>query len=194
MIKNILIAGVGGQGILFITNILGKAAIAQNLNVRASETHGMAQRGGSVVSHVRIGSARAPLIPQGEADYLVALEPVEALRYLSYISKKCRALVSTFRIVPSAAQSGIGIYPPLEGILENLMRYAEVFPVDAYSLAKTAGNPLTGNTVMLGALSTMEDFPLKQDVLKETLLSQVSPETADINLRAFELGRKAVKK
>ncbi len=194
MIKNILIAGVGGQGILFISNVLGKAAIAQNLSVRASETHGMAQRGGSVVSHVRIGSARAPLIPHGEADYLVALEPVEALRYLSYISKKCRGLVSTFRIVPSAAQAGIGIYPPLEDILENLMSYAEVFPVDAYNLAKRAGNPLTGNTVMLGALSTMEDFPLRQDVLKETLLSQVSPETADINLRAFELGRKAIKK
>ncbi len=194
MIKNILIAGVGGQGILLISNILGKAAISQGLNVRGSETHGMAQRGGSVVSHVRIGEANSPLIPEGEADYFVALEPFEALRYLNYLGSNCTALVSTFRIVPSIVQSSIGRYPPLEEILGNLEDHAEVIPIDTISLAKKAGSPLTANVVMLGALSTLRDFPLKEEVLKEALLSLVPPRTRDMNLKAFELGKEAVER
>lgn len=189
MIKNVLIAGVGGQGILLISNVLGEAAIGEGYGVRGSETHGMAQRGGSVVSHVRIGEACSPLIPRGEADYLLALEPLEALRYLDFLGEDCTALVSTYTLVPAMAQARIGRYPPLKDIIQNLEEHARVLPLDAVSLAREAGSTMAGNTVMMGALSTLEGFPLRGRVIEDVLLGLVPPKTREINSRAFSLGK-----
>ncbi len=187
-----LIAGVGGQGILLISNILGRAAILQGYRVRGSEVHGMAQRGGSVVAHVRIGDVHSPLIPEGEADYLIALEPLEALRYLNYLREGCKALISTFMIPPALSAGKIGAYPKLDDIIEYLSRYADVYPVDAFSLAKKAGSALTMNVVMLGALSKL-GFPLPEEALIQAMLSLVPEKTREMNLKAFELGKSAVK-
>lgn len=189
---NVLISGVGGQGILLISNILGKAAIMQGYKVRGSEVHGMAQRGGSVVAHVRIGDVYSPLIPEGEADYLLALEPLESLRYLNYLKQGCRALISSFTIPPALSISKIGRYPELDSIVKNLEKYAQVYIVDALSLAKQAGSVLTMNVVMLGALSALE-FPIPEDILIQAMLSLVPEKTREINLKAFELGKRFIK-
>ncbi len=193
MLTNVLIAGVGGQGIILLSDVLGNAAIRSGLGVRGSETHGMAQRGGSVVAHIRIGNARSPLIPKGRADYLVALEPLEALRYLDYLAEHCIAVVSTTPIPPASTHGKVAGYPSVKAILDELSEYAEVYPIDALALAKRAGSVLTGNLVMLGALSALRGFPLEQEVLKESIASRVPPKTIDMNLTAFKLGRKAVK-
>ena len=193
MITNLLIAGVGGQGIILLSDVLGSAAIRSGFGVRGSETHGMAQRGGSVVAHVRIGDARSPLIPKGKADYLLALEPLEALRYLDYLSERCTAVVSTAPIPPASAYSRVAGYPRVDEALKELSQYAEVYPVDALALAKRAGSVVTANVVMLGALSALPGFPIEEDVLKESIASRVPPKTIEMNLTAFNLGRRAVK-
>ncbi len=193
MLTNVLIAGVGGQGIILLSDVLGNAAIRSGYGVRGSETHGMAQRGGSVVAHIRIGDARSPLIPRGRADYLVALEPLEALRYLDYMAEHCISVVNSTPIPPASTHGRVAGYPSVEAILEELSGYAEVFPVDALALAKRAGSVLTANVVMLGALSALKGFPIKQKVLEESIAARVPPKTINMNLTAFKLGRKAVK-
>ncbi|NOZ59108.1 MAG: indolepyruvate oxidoreductase subunit beta [Euryarchaeota archaeon] len=193
MLTNILIAGVGGQGIILLSDVLGNAAISSGLSVRGSETHGMAQRGGSVVAHVRIGEARSPLIPRGRADYLLALEPLEALRYLDYLKEGCLAAVSTSPIPPASVHAKVAGYPCVEEVLEELSEYAEVFRVNALKLAKRAGAVLTANVVMLGALSALPGFPLDAQTLRESVASRVPPKTVEMNLKAFNLGREAVK-
>ncbi len=193
MIANLLIAGVGGQGIILLSDVLGNAAISSGLSVRGSETHGMAQRGGSVVAHVRIGRVRSPLIPRGRADYLLALEPLEALRYLDYLGERCHAVVSTSPVPPASVHAKVAGYPDVQALLAELSEYAEVYPVEARELAKRAGSVLTANTVMLGALSALPGFPLSARVLRDSIASRVPPKTLDMNLRAFNLGRRAVK-
>lgn len=193
MITNVLIAGVGGQGIILLSDVLGRAAIRSGLGVRGSETHGMAQRGGSVVAHVRLGDAKSPLIPRGRAEYLLALEPLEALRYLDYLAEHCQAVISTTPLPPASVHGTVAGYPGVELILQELSRYAEVHPVDALSLAKRAGSVLTANVVMLGALSALRGFPLKEEILKESIAQRVPPKTVEMNLTAFKLGRRAVR-
>lgn len=192
MKNNFLISGVGGQGILLFSDILGKAAIKEGLNVRGSETHGMAQRGGSVVSHIRIGNVFSPLIPKGGADFLVAMEPVEALRYVEYLKKDSTSIVNTSTIIPMNVVSKIGRYPRVEDILTELEKFTQVIPVDALELAKEAGSALATNVVLLGALTALEDFPFREKIIMESIKESVPPKTIEINLKALELGKKAV--
>jgi len=182
---NVFIAGVGGQGILLASEILSDMALARGLDVKKSEVHGMAQRGGSVVSHVRFGEkVYSPVIAEGEADVLVSFEKMEAVRWVHYVSQTGTVVVNDQEIVPS----GMERYP--EGIDEELAKRApDAHKFDALVLAEEAGHPRAVNTVMLGAFSNYLDFT--EDEWKKAIEGRVPPKTVDINLKAFELGRKA---
>ena len=186
-VTNVFIAGVGGQGILLASEILSEAALAQGLDVKKSEVHGMAQRGGSVVSHVRFGDkVYSPVIGEGEADLLVAFEKMEALRWIHYLSPEGTVIVNDQEIVPS----GMERYP--EGVDEELAaRAGNAHKLNAMELANEAGHARAVNTVMLGAFSNYLDFTT--DDWKKAIEARVPPKTIEINLRAFELGRQAGK-
>jgi indolepyruvate ferredoxin oxidoreductase beta subunit len=180
---NVFIAGVGGQGILLASEILSDLALSQGLDVKKSEVHGMAQRGGSVVSHVRFGEkVYSPVIGEGEADLLVSFEKMEALRWVHYLGPEGNVVVNDQEIVPS----GMERYP--EGIGDELSKRApDAHLLDALALAKVAGNARAVNTVMLGAFSNYLDFT--EDAWKATIEGRVPPKTVEVNLRAFALGR-----
>ena len=182
---NVFIAGVGGQGILLASEILSDMALAKGLDVKKSEVHGMAQRGGSVVSHVRFGEkVYSPVIAEREADVLVSFEKMEALRWVHYVSAEGTVVVNDQEIVPS----GMERYP--DSIDEELASRAPgAHMLDALTLANEAGHARAVNTVMLGAFSNYLDFT--EDEWRSAIEKRVPPKTVDINLKAFELGRKA---
>ncbi|MDK2815613.1 MAG: indolepyruvate ferredoxin oxidoreductase, beta subunit [Moorella sp. (in: firmicutes)] len=189
---DILIAGVGGQGIILASRALASAAVTAGLPVRTAETIGMAQREGSVVSHVRLGVQEAgPLIPAGAADILLALEPAEACRNLKYLRPGGKALVSTAPVIPVLAALGSSPYP-----LDDILAYLQDnLPgcrcLDALALAREAGSPRTLNLVMLGCLVNF-GLPFPADVLLAEALKLLPASVHDMNRRAFELGRRAL--
>ncbi|MEW8959682.1 hypothetical protein MHLNE_09480 [Moorella humiferrea] len=189
---DILIAGVGGQGIILASRALASAAVKAGLPVRTAETIGMAQREGSVVSHVRLGLAEGgPLIPLGSADVILALEPAEACRNLKYLRPGGKALVSTSPIIPVLAALGSTPYP-LEDILTYLRRNVPAcYSFDALDLAVKAGSPRALNIVMLGALANL-GLPFPAELLLNEALNLLPPRVHDINRRAFALGRRAL--
>jgi indolepyruvate ferredoxin oxidoreductase beta subunit len=184
---NILICGVGGQGVLLAGDIIAETAIAAGFDAKKSEVHGMAQRGGSVVSHVRYGKkVYSPVIAEGEADLLVSFEKMEALRWIHYLKPGGHAVVNTQEIVPSGLES----YP--KGIDEDIRkRVPDALFVDALALAGEAGNTKAVNTVMLGAFSSYLEFPAEE--WKKKIEARVPKKTIDLNLKAFDLGRKMVR-
>ncbi len=185
---DIVVVGVGGQGVILISNVIGKAALKAGLPVRGAETHGMAQRGGSVMNHLRLGCEFGPLVPAGSADILLALEPAEALRYGHYLSRDGVALVNTYPVLPTTVTTGKSSYPPLEEILAPLRRICrDIKTLDATKLAATAGNPQTMNVVMLGALSKY--VPLQEETLIEALSESIKAKYLEVNRRAFALGK-----
>lgn len=190
-ITNILMAGIGGQGIIMASNILSEALLAAGYDVKKSEVHGMAQRGGSVVSHVRFGNkVFSPLIRKGEVNILYSLEVLETLRYTDYLEKDSIIILNNYRLNPPSVSLGAQTYP--EGIPE-LMK--EHFPrttlIDGVELAKEAGNPKTVSTVILGHLSRYIDIP--DDTWADVMKDRLPPKILQVNLKAFEAGR-AVKK
>ena len=182
---NVFIAGVGGQGILLASEILSDLALSKGLDVKKSEVHGMAQRGGSVVSHVRFGEkVHSPVITEAEADVLVSFEKMEALRWVSYVRPDGKIIVNTQEIVPS----GMEEYP--KGVSDELAERApEALMIDALKLAREAGHVRAVNTVILGALSTDLEFPVED--WKKVIEERVPPKTVETNLKAFDLGRAA---
>jgi len=185
---DIVVVGVGGQGVILIATIIGKAALKAGYSVRGAETHGMAQRGGSVISHIRLGCEFGPMVPVGGADILLALEPAEALRYAHYLSKDGIALVNLNPVLPITVTTGLARYPPLEEILAPLQRTCKtVKTVDATKLAAKAGNPQAMNVVMLGALARY--IPLREELLIESLSESVPAKYLEVNRRAFEFGK-----
>lgn len=186
---NILICGVGGQGTILSTYVLGNAALKDGYKVRLGEIHGMAQRGGSVVSHVRMGDeVYGSVIPQGKADIIIAFEPLEALRNVSSLKKGGKIILNTERINPISVSLGECEYPPIDEILFNLSEKGKVYHFNATEIAKSVGNQVTMNMVMIGALSLLET-PIKNETLLETIVSVLSKK-AEINIKAFEAGRK----
>jgi len=187
---NIVLAGVGGQGTLLAAEIIGSAAVKEGFNVRVSEIHGMAQRGGAVVSHIRIGDkALAPTVLEGTADVILSFEPMEALRNIKFASQKTIVIVNTkpFKITGTE-------YPEVEEILKQIRSFVEkVVLVDAAALAKKAGATITQNIVMIGALAVTEKMPMKVDSLKEALRELVPARYVEINMKAFEMGYDTVK-
>lgn len=189
---DIIIAGVGGQGIILASRSLGAAALAAGLPVRTAETIGMAQREGSVTSHVRLGKKDiGPLIPVGKAEVLIALEPAEACRNLHYLHKDGLALINTSPVIPVMAALGHTPYP-IENILSFLKEHIRrSYFVDASSLAVNAGSTRTVNMVMLGALSSLYRLPFSADALVAEALKALPDKVHEMNRLAFELGRQS---
>lgn len=186
---NIIIVGVGGQGALTTAGILARAAMRSGLNVITAETHGMAQRGGSVEVHVRIGNVRAPLIPIGAADIMIALEPSEALRYAKYLNPQTTIILNTRKIIPPSVTTGISTYPSLEKIIRTLKSITDkIFAVNASEIAEEAGNILTSNVVVLGILLGITDIPVDYTGIEETIKEVMPAPVVDVNLKALKLG------
>lgn len=186
---NILICGVGGQGTILASYVLGNAALKEGYKVRLGEIHGMAQRGGSVVSHVRMGDeVYGTVIPPGKADVILAFEPLEALRNISSLKKGGKIILNTERINPISVSLGESDYPPIDEILFNLSEKGKVYHFNATEIAKIIGNQVTMNMVMIGAMSFIET-PIKNETLIDTIQTVLSKK-ADINIKAFEAGRK----
>jgi indolepyruvate ferredoxin oxidoreductase beta subunit len=189
-VQNILVAGVGGQGVLLASEILAEAALLSGFEVKKSEVHGMAQRGGVVTSHVRYGEwVYSPLIPAGEADMILAFEEAEALRWAPTLTQEGILIANRQRILPPLVTLGLAEYPQdVSGTLSTLGdRY---IPVEAFSLAEEMGDLRLVNTIMLGAGSCLLEIPLVS--WKEVLQTRFPERLRKINLEAFEKGRRAV--
>ncbi|MGB3943892.1 MAG: indolepyruvate oxidoreductase subunit beta [Methanothrix sp.] len=185
---DVVVVGVGGQGVILISEIIGRAAMLAGLSVRGVETHGMAQRGGSVINHIRVGCRYSAMISPGGADVLVAMEPAEALRYASYLSPEGVALVNTRPLLPVTVTTGQATYPSIEEILAPLREASSrVYPMDATRLAAEAGSPQAANVVMLGALA--RHLPIGEERLQEALSKIVPARFLEVNRKAFELGK-----
>lgn len=184
---DLLITGVGGQGAILASDIIGKAAVIAGLPIRAAETHGMAQRGGSVVNHIRIGADLGSMIPEKGADLMLALEPMEAVRYLDFLKDDGIVIVNTETVVPVTVTSGLAEYPEVSKILEVLSEKYTVKAFNASELAAEAGSRLAMNVVMVGAVSNY--LPISKEVLLESVKALVPAKTIEVNIKAFELGR-----
>jgi indolepyruvate ferredoxin oxidoreductase beta subunit len=187
---NILLAGVGGQGTILAAEILGAAAIREGLNVRVSEIHGMAQRGGAVTSNVRIGdSVSSPTVLEGQADVLIGFEPLETLRSIKYASEKTLVIMSDEKITPTELTSKKMAYPKLQEIVDKVHRFTKnSIIVETERLAKEAGSILTRNVVLIGVLAGTGKMPVKKESLITALKELVPPKHADVNVKAFNLG------
>jgi indolepyruvate ferredoxin oxidoreductase beta subunit len=186
---NIILAGVGGQGVLLLAEILGNAAVKDGLNVRVSEVHGMAQRGGSVVSDVRIGEkVLAPMVLEGTADAIVGLEPIEALRSIKFANDKTLVLMNTAITKPGATSQNMQ-YPPLQTITEKIALFTKnIVTIDATAIAKKLGNVAIQNIVMLGALAAVGKLPVKLETIKSSIRESVPEKYVEINMKAFDVG------
>ena len=190
---NILITGVGGQGVILMSELLGRAAVADGLRVRGSEILGMAVRGGSVTSAIRIGdNVYGPLIPTGKCNALVGMEPSEALRNIAYLSKSSLVLLNTAVTVPFTVSIGESSYPSLEEMLRQLGKASDrIIQLDAAKTAEKAGSRLATNIVMLGALFGTGQLPIKMATIKETVESRFPAKVAPVNIKSFDLGYEA---
>jgi len=190
-ITNVLFAGVGGQGIILASKILVKCAFISGYMVRESELHGMAQRGGSVTSHVRYGEAvYSPLIHKGKADFLVALEELEGLRYVHYLKRDGKVILNQKQVVPFSVHLGIAPYPENAKSLLKAMGL-QVDSVNALEIANTLGNPKVENIIVMGVLS--QYLPFSTSVWEKAIQESVPVKTIDINLIAFRKGRDLAK-
>jgi indolepyruvate ferredoxin oxidoreductase beta subunit len=186
-VYNVLIVGVGGQGIILASDVLGRVAAANGYDVKKNEIHGMAQRGGSVSSHVRFGkSVSSPIIKLGEADVLLSFEQIETVRYFPFLSDKGKVILNDQKILPPAVFTGKQEYPP-DVIQKVKEKVPDAVVVDGVSAAQKMGNPRVLNVIFLGILSKYLDIPAEvyENVLKESL----KPKLVDINLKAFHEGR-----
>jgi indolepyruvate ferredoxin oxidoreductase beta subunit len=192
---NVVLAGVGGQGTLLAAEALGVAAVKDGLNVRVSEIHGMAQRGGAVVSAVRIGEdVMAPTVLEGQADVILGFEPLETLRNLKYASERTLVIMNTERVPPTELAAKNMKYPNLEEIVRNINCLTKnVLLVEAAQMGKNAGSVLARNVVMLGVLAGTERSPIKAESLLEAIRELVPKKHVDTNLKAFELGYRSAK-
>mgnify|MGYP000501106008 FL=1 len=183
--KNIMIVGVGGQGTLLTSRILGKLATGAGYDVKLSEVHGMAQRGGSVVTFVRYGEkVSEPIVEEGQADVLIAFERLEALRYLHFLQKDGVVIVNDWRIDPITVVTGVASYP--ENVLDTLKEMRKTIVVEATAEAKKLGAPKAFNIIVLGAAARHMGFE-KQDWLS-AIETTVPPKTIEVNKQAFEIG------
>lgn len=185
---DIMIVGIGGQGTILASNILGEACIIEGRSVRGAETHGMAQRGGSVESHVRIDGKFGPLIAPGTADLMIGFDLLEGLRYSHFLKPGGKMVLSRRLVIPTSVfVQGLAI-PTKEDLIQKLSGY-DLCLIDAEEVAREAGSVLAANVVMLGAAS--HHIPLEKDTLLGAVKRLVPPKTVDINARAFVLGREA---
>ena len=185
-VKSIMIVGVGGQGTLLASRLLGNALIECGYDVKVSEVHGMSQRGGSVVTYVRYGDkVYSPIIEKGEADVILAFEQLEAARWLAYLKQGGKVLVNTQQIDPMPVITGAMQYP--QGLVEKIKEKGiNITSIDALSLAEQAGSSKAVNVVLIGILSKHMD--IDKNIWLETIKTTVPAKFIDMNLKAFDLG------
>jgi indolepyruvate ferredoxin oxidoreductase beta subunit len=184
---NMLISGVGGQGVVLASYVLSQVAMAEGYEVKQSEVHGMSQRGGSVTSHLRFGDeVNSPLVAPGTVDILLSFEPLEAMRYVHWLKPGGLLVYNTVRVNPSPVAAGLAEYPT--DIDERIEKaWPGVRAVDAATLATQAGTVKAVNVVMLGAVS--QSLPFADETWEQVIRRVVPPKTIDTNLKAFALGR-----
>lgn len=192
-VKSVIIVGVGGQGTLLASRVLGSAMMRLGVDVKVSEVHGMSQRGGSVVTYVRYGTTPeakvySPVIEPGEADVVLAFEALEAARFLPYLKEDGAVVVNSQQIDPMPVVTGAAVYP--ENILGKIAdKGVRVVCLDALKLAEEAGSVKAVNVVLIGAMARRLDIPM--EVWQETVRNTVPPKFIDLNLKAFALGYEA---
>jgi indolepyruvate ferredoxin oxidoreductase beta subunit len=186
-VTNILMAGVGGQGIILASDVLADSLMAAGLDVKKSEVHGMAQRGGSVTSHVRFGKkVYSPLIEKGSTDILYCLEMLEALRSIDFLHRDSVIILNDYRLNPPSVSLGVEPYP--EGIYDILKKhFGKVILIEGLTMAKKNGDARTMGIVVLGHLSLYLD--VGQDIWRSVIERRVPKKAIDVNLAAFEMGR-----
>ncbi len=196
MTYNILLTGVGGQGLMSLAAIIGEACVASEIQVVTQEQHGLAQRSGSISAHIRIGEAFSPMVPYGTADLIISMEASESLRYIEYL-KTGGTIVSSSRLMHPVIETNKIVanrrenleYVTLDAIKENLVKVTkDIHLIDSTALASEAGNPRTENVVLLGAASSIDGFPLTAEQLVDAIKSIVPGRTVEQNVKAFELG------
>lgn len=186
-ITNILLAGVGGQGILLASEILAEACMLAGFDVKKSEIHGMSQRGGSVVSHVRFGKkVFSPVVPEGEGDILFGFELLETYRYLNLLRPGARVIANDFRIQPPSVLLGQERYPD-DLPAKISARFSDFTLINGLQIATATGNPRVANTVLLGAVA--RHLQIDDTVWQQALSKMVPARALEINLRAFQAGR-----
>jgi indolepyruvate ferredoxin oxidoreductase, beta subunit len=185
-------SGVGGQGVVVLSDIYCEAAILDGFDVAKAEIHGMAQRGGSIVAYARIGDkVEAPLIETGKADVLVGFEILETARALPMLKKEGSVVVNMKYIQPSCSASRVKPKKTDE-LMQILRSKAIVHEVDGMGIAQKLGNLLVVNTILLGALSALPEIPVKQEAFQQAIAGRIKEKYVSLNLKAFELGRKSV--
>ncbi|MEJ5330651.1 MAG: indolepyruvate oxidoreductase subunit beta [Desulfobaccales bacterium] len=190
----IFMTGVGGQGTLLASRVLGEAALAAGFTPLLSETHGMAQRGGVVTSTVILGDLKSPIISPGEADIVLAFEALEALRALEFCHAHTLMLANTAVIPPYPVAVGQVSYPPVGDMLAVVAgQVGGLLAFDASALARQAGSPLAVNMVLLGALAATDTLPVSAEDLKQVIRDKTNPRFVDANLTAFDLGAAAAR-
>lgn len=188
---DVLMVGIGGQGIILASNILGEACLIEGRSVRGAETHGMAQRGGSVEGHIRIDGKFGPLIAPGTANLMIAFDLLEALRYAHFLASDGNLVANSHMVIPTSVFMQGADVPGIEQVRERLGGHALCL-VDADALATEAGSPLSQNVVMIGAASWF--MPFTPEALLKAVERLVPEKTREINRKAFELGRAAGKR
>lgn len=188
---NIILCGVGGQGIILTSEILAQVAMESGFDVKKSEVHGMAQRGGSVVSYIRIGKKiYSPLIEKGKCDFLVSLEKAETLRWVHYLKKdEPVIIVNDLEIVPPLVSLGLDKYP--EGVEENLKNITKnLYIIPALKFAEEIGEPRSANILILGFLSKF--IPFEEKIWEEVIKKNMPQNLVEVNLEAFKKGRNLI--
>lgn len=189
--KRCVFVGVGGQGNLLASRLLGEAALAAGIPAVVSEIHGMAQRGGVVESAVLMGNVTSPIVSGGEADVMVGFEPLETLRTIGKCSKETLVITNLQPLPPFTVSVGQGTYPPVDEMLSLISRkVSRVISLQGNDLAQEAGNPLSLNMVMLGALIGSGSVAVTAEGMKETISTSTKKAFLDSNLKAFDLGMK----
>ncbi len=188
------LAGVGGQGTIKASSIIGEAAMKKGISVVMSELHGMAQRGGVVTTEVKIGDAHSPVIENGDADLIIGFEPAEVLRSIKKASEKTFVIMNSARIVPFTVSLGMSTYPDNPSLIkEAIKKFSHLYIIDAEKLAKRAGNIMSLNMVLLGSAVAMPGFPLGYEEIIQSMKESLPEKTIEINLKAFDLGFERIK-
>lgn len=188
------LAGVGGQGTIKASSIIGEAAMKKGINVVMSELHGMAQRGGVVTTEIKIGDVYSPVIENGDADLIIGFEPAEVLRSIKKASEKTFVIMNSARIVPFTVSLGMSTYPDNPSLIkEAIKKFSHLYIIDAEKLAKRAGNIMSLNMVLLGSTVAMPGFPLGYEEIIQSMKESLPEKTIEINLKAFDLGFERIK-
>ena len=193
MVLNIVFSGIGGQGIVVASDILCEAALFDGLDVAKAEVHGMAQRGGSIVAHVKIGeNVLSPLIETGKADIILGFEMLEAARVLPMMKKNGTVIVNTKYIPPSTSIGSLSDFnsDKILGIIKE--RAHKVFEVDGIGIAKKLGNTMVVNTILLGALSGIPENPVTKQSIEQAIAGRLKEKYVSLNLKAFKIGSELV--